>query len=234
MISKVEPTSTFNFKRDYTLLEKLIGSKLFWFFFLLIGFSYPIYRSVNRVLPPELPVLVEVPAYKLQNEFGREYGTEQLLGRTYIANFVFTSCPTTCPAIMEKTQKIQKRIRGLGTKVAIVTFTVDPETDTPPVLNKYARGLSANPHVWTFLTTPDKEEMRSLLVEGFRVPMGDLEEFQGVVDGTSVSLWDIAHTERMVLVDNLGRVRGYYSTTNDDINKLMIDVGLLVNRSYEF
>lgn len=222
------------FKRDHSLLERLVSSKLFWVFFLLLGFSYPIYRSVNRDLPPPLEVLNIIPEFKLKNEFGRDFGSEDLRGRTYIANFAFTSCPTTCPALMEKTQKIQKRLRGLGSKVALVTFTVDPENDTPEVLNKYARGLSANPHIWTFLTTDNKEQMRSLLVDGFKVPMGDLEEIEAVVDGHKLSLWDIAHTERMALIDDQGRVRGYYSTTNDDINKMMIDVGLLVNSRYDF
>jgi protein SCO1 len=225
---------TLTFRRDNLFVEQLVSSKLFWVIFLVLGFAYPIYRSVNRELPPELPVLVEVPEFRFTNEFGRPFGSQELKGRAYIASFIFTSCPTTCPAIMEKTQLIQKRVRGLGTKVALVSFTVDPEFDTPAVLNKYARGLSANPHVWTFLTTENKEEMRELLVDGFRVPMGDLEEFEAVVDGHKVSLWDIAHTERMVLVDNEGNVRGYYSTTTDDINKMMIDVGLLVNRRYEF
>lgn len=226
--------SNLGFKRHSGFTERLVASKLFWVLFLVLGFTYPIFRSVTRELPPELPVLVELPQYNLTNEFGRDFGSRELEGRSYIANFIFTSCPTTCPAIMEKSQRIQKRIRGLGTKVALVSFTVDPEFDTPAVLNKYARGLSANPHVWTFLTTEDKEEMRELLVEGFRVPMGDLEEFEAVVDGYEVSMWDIAHTERMVLVDDQGRVRGYYSTTDDDINRMMIDVGLLVNRRYEF
>lgn len=221
------------YKRNSHWLERLVSSGWFWMLFLAIGFSYPIYRSVNRELPPELPVLAEVPPFQLLNEFGRAFGSNELKGRAYIANFAFTSCPTTCPALMEKTQKIQKRIRGLGTKVALVTFTVDPENDTPAVLHKYARGMSANPHVWSFLTATDKEEMRSLLVDGFKVPMGDLDEFEAVVDGRKLTLWDIAHTERFVLVDHEAKIRGYYSANKDDINKLMIDVGLLVNRRYE-
>lgn len=225
--------ATTSFKRDYTFIERTVLNKWFWVLFLVLGFSYPIYRSINRVLPPDLPVLVELPAYSLTNDFSKNFGTAELLGRTYIANFVFTNCPTTCPAQMEKTQQIQKRVRGLGQKVALVTFTVDPENDSPAILHKYARNLGANPHIWTFLTSGSKEEMRSLLVDGFKVPMGDGHEMSGVVNQQEVTLWDIVHSERFVLVDNQGRVRGYYSTTKDDINKLMIDVGLLVNRTVD-
>lgn len=227
-------STSLSFKRDYGLIEKMVQSPFFWLLFILLGFSYPIYRSLNRELPPPLPVLFELPDYKLTNSFGRPFGSEDLEGRSYIANFIFTNCPSTCPGQMEKTQKIQKRIRGLGTKIGIVTFSVDPENDTPQVLHKYARNLRANPHVWTFLTAEDRTEIRDLLVDGFKVPMGELEEVEAVVDREKVSVWDIVHSERFALVDSQGRVRGYYSTTQTDIDKLMIDVGLLVNREQNF
>lgn len=228
--------STTSFKRDHTFMERAVLNKWFWMVFVVLAFGYPIYRSMNRVLPPDLPVLSELPNYELVNDFSKSFGTLDLTGKTYIANFVFTNCPTTCPAQMEKTQKIQKRVRGLGQKVALVTFTVDPQNDSPEVLHKYARSLGANPNIWTFLTSTSsnaKEQIKELLVNGFKVPMGDGHEMTGVVDQQEVTLWDIVHSERFVLVDNKGRVRGYYSTTTDDINKLMIDVGLLVNRTVD-
>jgi protein SCO1/2 len=212
----------------------MVQSPLLWFIFVFVGFSYPIYRSLNRELPPPLPVLFQLPKYQLTNSFGQPFGSDDLKGRSYIANFIFTSCPTTCPAQMEKTQEIQKRVRGLGTKIGIVSFSVDPENDTPKVLHKYARNLSANPHVWTFLTAKDRNQIHDLLVDGFKVPMGELEEVEGVVDREKVTVWDIVHSERFALVDSQGQVRGYYSTTQSDIDKLMIDVGLLVNREQSF
>ena len=72
--------------------------------------------------------------------------------------------------------------------------------------------------------------MRRLLVDGFRVPLGDREEFSGRVDGERVDLFDIAHTTRLVLVDGRGGIRGYYPTDEEGVNRLMIDLGLLVNR----
>lgn len=227
-------SKSLSFKRDYVFIEKMVQMPIFWLLFVLLGFSYPIYRSLNRELPPELPVLFELPDYQLTNSFGEPFGSEDLKGRSYLANFIFTNCPTTCPAQMEKTQEIQKRIRGLGTKVGIVSFSVDPENDTPQVLHKYARSLSANPHVWTFLTADKRSKIRDLLVDGFKVPMGDMEEVDAVVDREKITVWDIVHSERFALVDSQGRVRGYYSTTQTDIDKLMIDVGLLVNREQNF
>ncbi len=208
------------FVRSSNRFEKIIRSKWFWILFVLYGFSYPIYRSLNRTLPPDLPVISHVPAFELISENGQRFGSQDLKGRIYLANFVFARCPSTCPKMLGDLEVIQKRIRGTGKKVAIVTFTVDPEHDNEKVLFDLARQHHANPHVWTFLTGSDKEAMFKLYRDGFKVGVE-----QNVKD-----MFDIAHSEKIVLVDTENRVRGYYSFEKNDVNKLMIDVGLLINR----
>lgn len=206
--------------RSANFIEGLVKSKLFWILFLLFGFAYPIYRSLNRQLPPELPVIAQVPSYKLINENGQRFGSEELAGRVYLANFIFTRCPTVCPKMLSDLEVIQKRIRGTGHQVAIVTFTVDPEHDNESVLFKLARERNANPHVWTFLTDSDKEGLFKLYRDGFKVG----------IEQNPTDLFDIAHSEKIVLVDQVNRVRGYYSFDENSVNQLMIDVGLLINR----
>lgn len=219
------------FYRADNIFQKLIRMKTFWLVLWIGLFGYPIYKTLNRTLPPPLPIFYEVPEFKLVNEFGKEFGTKELKGRFYIANFMFTSCPTTCPPLMDKMDLVQKRIRGLGTKAAIVTFTVDPEIDTPEVLFKYARKRHTNPHVWTFLTGA-QADLHKIVVDGFKVPMGQKEEIQRPVGSETVSLFDIAHTEKLVLVDDVGRIRGYYGVDRVEMDRLMIDLGLLVNNSF--
>ena len=220
----MEQVSNQVFIRRDNIVQKLISSKLFWILSLTILFAYPVYRSMNRQLPPELPVISKLPNYTLLNEMGKNFGSNDLKGRVYLASFVFTSCPMTCRELLEKLQKVQKRVKGVGNKIALVTYSVDPEYDTPKILYKTARDLKANPHIWTFLTGK-KENVRSLLVDGFKVPMGDKE---AIGDGSMI---DIAHSEKLVLVDENGNIRGYYGSDKDSINQLMIDVGLLINRS---
>jgi protein SCO1/2 len=210
------------FYRKDNFIEKLVLNKYFWIFFTLFMFSYPILRSMNRELPKSLPVMSKVPEFNLQDENGKPFGSKDLHGKVYIANFHFTSCPTVCPKLMTELQKIQKRVRGVGQKIALVSYTVDPENDTSKVLFKHARDLRANPHVWKFLTG-DKGSLESLLVSGFKVPMGDKEQ-------TDANMYDIAHTQKLVLVDQAGNIRGYYSIDRVSIDQLMIDVGLLINR----
>lgn len=208
--------------RQVHWFEKLVRSPLFWVLFLIFGFSYPVYRSIYRILPEELPIIATVPHFEMINENGQRFGSNNLRGKIYMANFVFTRCPTVCPRMTKDFERIQKRIRGLGQKVALVSFTVDPDYDNEKVLFDYARNTHANPYVWSFLTGSNKNgELFKLYQDGFKVPVSN--------DG-SENLMTIAHAEKIVLVDAESRIRGYYNFEEHSINKLMIDVGLLINR----
>jgi protein SCO1/2 len=217
----VQPSAQNSLVRQNNLIEKIVLSKLFWIVACSFLFVYPIAKSVNRMLPVELPVLGEVPVFRFTDENGKSFGTNELKGKVYIANFMFTSCKTACPILLNKVQTVQHRIRGVIDRAAIVSFTVDPETDTSKVLFDKARELKANPVVWRFLTA-SLDDTKSLLVDGFKVPMGDKQ--------IANSIMDVAHSNKLVLVDQDGKIRGYYSIEKDGINQLMIDTGLLINR----
>ncbi len=227
----MELTEKIYIRNDH-FLGKLVSSKMFWIVTILFFFSYPIYRSLNRTLPPPLPVLYTVPQFTLTNEFNKPFGSDQLKGKFYVASFFFSSCPSTCPRLMEKMDLVQKRVKGVGTKIALVTFTVDPENDTPEVLNQFARKRHANPHVWSFLTGT-KEELQKIIIHGFKVPMGDGRvPMNGVIDGEPVTLFDIVHSEKVALVDDQGRIRGFYSLEKISMDQMMIDIGLLINNAF--
>ena len=210
-----------SFSRKSNLVEKLVSSKLFWFIACGLLFAYPITKSINRMLPADLPVYTTVPDFRFTDENGKSYGTNELKGKVYIANFMFTSCQTSCPILLKKIQTVQHRMRGVIDRAAIVSFTVDPETDSSQVLFEKARELKANPVVWRFLTA-SIAGTKKLLVDGYKVPVGDKE--------IANSIMDVAHSNKLVLVDQEGKIRGYYSIENDSINKLMIDTGLLINK----
>jgi protein SCO1/2 len=178
-----------------------------------------------------LPTYYKVPEFSLTNDFNKSFGTKDLIGRYYIANFMFTSCPSSCPALMEKMDLVQKRIRGLGTKAAIVTFTVDPTHDTADVLFKFARKRHSNPFIWSYLTGTEAD-LKKIVIDGFKVPMGNKEAVSKKLEDKTITLFDIAHTEKVVLVDDKGMIRGYYGTDKIEMDKLMTDLGLLVNNSF--
>jgi protein SCO1/2 len=206
--------------RKPVLINKIVSSKIFWILMTGFLFSYPLVKSIQRNLPAELPAYTTVPYFNFTDENGASFGSNNLKGKVYIANFIFTSCQTSCPTLLKTIQTVQHRLRGVIDRAAIVSFTVDPDTDTPEVLFKKARELNAHAMVWRFLTGP-KPEVNKLLVDGFKVPVGEKEIANNVMD--------VAHSNKLVLVDQEGVIRGYYSSEKDGVNQLMIDTGLLIN-----
>src|SRR6184192_797945 len=91
-----------------------------------------------------------VPSFQLLNQEGQPFGSAQLAGKIWIADFIYTSCPGPCPMISTRMSELQKPLEK--TDVHLVSFSVDPEKDTPDVLRGYAERLHAEPERWDFLT----------------------------------------------------------------------------------
>lgn len=189
-----------------------------WGTLIALVMVFSIGRAVTRKLPDPPPVLVSLPAFSLTSEKGTPFGSAELRGKVWIASFMFTSCPTICPKLMERMAEIQHRTRNAGTGVHLVSVSVDPETDTPERLATFARRFKASPYRWTFLTGEQKA-LEDTVVKGFKLAMGrDLE-----------SGMQFFHSERFALVDGEGRVRGYYESDKPGIDKLLRDVNYLIN-----
>jgi protein SCO1/2 len=150
-----------------------------------------------------LPVYGQVAPFLLTAHTGREFSSaEALKGRIWIADFIFTTCMGPCPRMTQQMRWVQKQVPG----VHLVSFTVDPETDTPPVLADYAKKFGADTATWTFLTGP-RDRLNQL--GRHTLKLHD-------VDGSLI------HSTRFVLIDGAGRIRGYYdSTSREDLEKLV-------------
>ena len=167
---------------------------------------------------PELPVLGTVPPFSLTERSGRPVRTEDLVGRVWIADFVFTRCPDVCPALTRRMARLQS-LAGAGDgadAVRLVSFSVDPSHDTPEVLRVYAAHAGARDD-WLFVTGP-RDAMATLLKDGFRVAFAD--------DGPPTA--PITHSDRFVLVDRELRIRGYYHGGDaEDVERLAGDARAL-------
>lgn len=191
-----------------------------WGLFLLVLGGLAIWLSVFSLpASSKLPIIAQVPEWTLLNQVGQPFGSKDLAGKVYIANFIFTRCPSVCPKLMEQMAKLTQHFADPDTKVYFVSFTVDPEFDTPEVLRKYAfdRGIYASN--WGLLTSESKESLFKLYTEGFKI---------GVSQGAPVGdLFDIAHSEKLVLVDQSNRIRGFYSHDADGIKQVVMDARIL-------
>lgn len=123
---------------------------------------------------------------------------KDLEGAPWIANFIFTRCGGPCPVLSSEMAGLQ---RTLPEGIRLVSFTVDPDWDTPKVLAKYAQSFGAEPGRWLFVTG-EKGALYKLMYEGFNLPI--------LEDRRAPSGFRVTHSTKFVLVDGRGIVRGYY------------------------
>jgi protein SCO1/2 len=161
--------------------------------------------------------LGRVPAFELSDQLGRKVRTQDLAGAPWVANFVFTRCPSVCPLLSAKFHALQKQLGDLP-RVRFVSISVDPEYDTPSVLASYAARFEADPKRWLFLTGPLSEIERTV-VQGFKVHRGDPEP-----SASDPNLIEIMHGEHFVLVDGQGDIRGYYRADTAGLKELEADL----------
>src|ERR1700722_18134393 len=118
--------------------------------------------------PPPLPVLGAVPPFHLVDERGAPYGSDAMLGHVTVVDFVFTRCPSSCPRLTARMGELQARLRADGSGARLVSFSVDPDNDTPPVLRAYAAKAGADLERWTFVTGPADDVTRAVVL-GFKI-----------------------------------------------------------------
>ena len=166
----------------------------------------------------DLPAYRTVPAFTLTAHTGEEFdSSKQLTGRIWVADFIFTSCTGPCPRMSARMRRLQDDLSDLP-EVRFVSFTVDPDRDTPEVLAAYARRYQAKANRWWFLTGPI-DRLDDLNRSAFA--LGDVK---GNLD----------HSTRFVLVDRRGVIRGYYlSSDNQAMEKIEADIRSLAVEASE-
>ena len=147
-----------------------------------------------------LPDLGEVPAFTLLDQSGATVTRESLAGDVWVVNFIFTSCPDVCPVLSTHMTEVQKHYTGRD-GLRLVSFSVDPLTDTPPVLAAYGRRFDADPARWSFLTG-ETTAVRALVVDGFK-------NLMETVPATGVEPETVLHGSRFVVVDRQSHIRAY-------------------------
>ncbi len=204
---------------------------LFIFFSPLLGlvkhsFNYLPYYGEKEVIAVERngrmvvdTLYAELPPFSLIDRNGRAFTDRDVEGKIIVADFFFTRCTTICPRMKVQMQQLQLKLNDPAYEdIVFLSHTVDPEYDTPEVLNAQARKLQADTARWKFLTGP-KEDIYRLAVEGYLVPaQEDVMDPDGFL-----------HSEMFVLVDKDRHLRGYYDgTTAEGMNAIAADIKMLL------
>lgn len=149
-------------------------------------------RSRESFFPPETPAAsLGAPDFTLTNQKEEPLSLSDLKGRVWVADFIFTRCAGQCPPMSRQMSRFQENVKGLS----LVSFSVDPENDSPAALAAYAKEYQADPARWSFLTGSKDELGR--VARGFHVT--ELGE-------------PMLHSVSFILVDTQGFIRGYYDS----------------------
>jgi len=170
------------------------------------------------VAAPEPDIRIALPDFSFTERSGQALSRGDLLGSVWIADFIFTSCAGPCPQMSRHMQRLQEDLSELE-PLRLVSFSVDPERDTPEVLRAYGERYDADPQRWLFLTGP-MDRIYDIAIKGFKITVEAARENN-----------EIIHDTRFILVDAEGTIRGYYdSASADDLQRLRQDASELVRR----
>lgn len=191
------------------------------FFLMVAGSVFLLGTQLSSNRSSALPVLGEVPEFQLTERNGASFSRAALTGSVWVADFIFTRCPGICPLLSTRMATLQQQLQGeTDHPIRLVSFSVDPEWDTPERLREYAERYHAHPTQWVFLTGPT-QTMTQLITQGFRL---------SVAAAPAGSQEPILHSDRLVLVDPFFRIRGYYHGSDvEDFDKLQQDIRVLLH-----
>ena len=168
----------------------------------------------------DYPNIHTISQYEFTNQEGRAFGSKNLKGSIYVADFIFTICPSICPKMTTNLSRVQEVFSYK--EVQLVSFSVMPWLDSVAVLNNYALKRGVNSEQWNLLTGP-QEEIYKLARQSFFA-----EKEIGLTKDKSAFL----HTENFILVDAKGRIRGVYNgTLRLEVNRLIKDIRTLLKYS---
>lgn len=177
---------------------------------LLVPFLGAMIVALSGCAPAPLPadeVRTPVPDFALLERGGRTVSRDDLQGKVWIASFVYTSCCTECPQMMGVLARLQHEWAG-EKDVLLVSFSVDPNRDSPEILQQYGNRYGADPERWLFLTG-EQEKVYPLVQKGFLLGV----EQNKATDRNPGSA--VMHSQKLAVVDRQGRIRGYYDALDE-------------------
>jgi cytochrome oxidase Cu insertion factor (SCO1/SenC/PrrC family) len=171
------------------------------------------------------PVMLDAPKFKLIDQTGAAFGTDELRDCVWVVNFMFTKCTATCPQQTANIVKLQQHASRWPDweRVRLVSISVDPQHDTAAQLHEYAERFGADHAHWKFLTG-QRAELFRICEDGFKLPVKDTAKDAAEESALDAST-PITHSPRFVLVDAELRIRGYYDGLSDkDVFRLLADM----------
>ena len=164
-------------------------------FIVLIFGIWAVPKIIAKFQKSDLVEIGPVPAFKLTNQDNKSISDKDYLGKVYVVEFFFSTCPTICPKMNQSMLQLQEEFYG-NPNFGLASITIDPAKDTPQVLKEHANLLGVKHYNWHFLTG-DKEYIYSLANKGFNLYAGENNKVAGGFE----------HSGLFALVDKDGKIR---------------------------
>lgn len=163
-----------------------------------------------------------IQEFRYLNQDSVPIKSETMKGKIWISDFFFTHCPTICPPMTSQMKRLNNNLSDLSGEIQFMSFSIDPERDTPSRLRDYIKAHEISALNWYFFTGNEQATHR-LGIESFLVHAGTDDTQPG----------GFAHGDIFTLVDREGRVRGiYHGTEQEDVDKLEKDTRKLLEHEY--
>ena len=186
----------------------------------ILGDRDVIYKTVNGEEVADT-LYHHVPEFDYLNQDSVLVSSKNLKGKIWITDFFFTHCPSICPPMTSQMKRLSENTSDLNKNVQFLSFSIDPERDTPSQLRRYINEHDITAQNWMFFT--GEEEATHLLAKEFFNGAERNEEIDG----------GFGHTSYFALVDKSGLVRGIYDGTNvEQVDKLESDLRMLLKEEY--
>lgn len=200
-------------------------------FFIIAGTAFILFTVDDLKKDDSLPVISSNTGHKTRdfsfvNQEGDTITQSDVEGKVYVVEYFFTTCKGICPRMNENMSKVYEAFRG-NDDVMILSHTVDPKKDTVEAMKDYSLRFDADPEQWLFLTG-DKQELYDIARYSYLISASD--------DTATVDIQsDFIHTDRFVLVDKDGYIRGkfYKGTDEGDVQQLIGDIKTLLEEDKE-
>lgn len=193
----------------------------------VVTFNYALFRRDLLEEAHQMPAIRPSPGFTLIERSGETVTSHALEGRVWVAGFIFTRCPGPCLKVTRAMVGLHKRLEGKG-DFSYVSFSIDPDFDTPEVLTRYATTHGADHPDWWFLTGSAKPIIE-MTAKGFLLPVVKQDDpTKAAEEGMYI------HSTRLVLVDRKGYIRGYYDSDSPEaMTKLESDAIWLLSQYSE-
>jgi protein SCO1/2 len=175
-----------------------------WGFLIIFSIGFPSFFLLKET-KIQLENYGQIPEFSMVDQEGRNHKNGDYIGQVVVLNFIFTRCKDVCPTLSAQMSRIQSDLQKSlqRDQLQLVSLTVDPYYDTPEVLKSYAENFSTNAEYWHFLT--GEKENLPVIIRGFQ----QAYEVTNPVE----EIPSILHSEKFILIDQEGSIRGFFSNT---------------------